>query len=183
MTFGKEVPARDPGGAGTVQRVRDSVDFMRGRADRPLPVAELAARAGVSPSHFFTLFKRLTGRSPLDYFKRLRMRRACDLMESGEVSVREASVALGYDDPFYFSRVFKAVCGVAPSDYRALPDGEKRRVRRCGLDAPPEVNGRHSAPPLPSLAAPRTQPARRVSQPNPQPPTTRLTKFQNYCAA
>jgi AraC-like DNA-binding protein len=91
---------------------------MEQNVNRPLQVAALAAQARLSPSHFFALFKRHTGCPPMDYFTRLRMRRACRLLASTSASVKEAAAALGYDDPFYFSRVFKAVNKVAPSVYR-----------------------------------------------------------------
>ena len=88
--------------------------------NKPLPVARLAALANISPSHFFALFKRHTGCAPIDYFIRLRMRRACDLLGTTSLSVKEVAAVLGYDDQFYFSRVFKSVNRVAPSEYRAL---------------------------------------------------------------
>jgi transcriptional regulator GlxA family with amidase domain len=94
---------------------------MRENVNKPLQVATLAAFANVSPSHFFALFKQLTGRPPMDYFTRLRMRHACWLLDSTRASVKEVAAALGYDDPFYFSRVFKAVNHVPPSRYRTSP--------------------------------------------------------------
>jgi AraC-like DNA-binding protein len=93
---------------------------MMQHLNKPLPVARLAALANISPSHFFALFKRHTGCAPIDYFIRLRMRRACDLLGTTSLSVKEVAAVLGYDDQFYFSRVFKSVNGVAPSEYRAL---------------------------------------------------------------
>lgn len=118
MTFWKTISVPDDGVAPRIQR---SIDYMRAHLNRPLQVAELAAQAGCSASHYFTLFKRAVGCPPLDYFTRLRMQHACELLEQGGLSVKAAAARLGYDDPFYFSRVFKATCGVAPRDYRALP--------------------------------------------------------------
>ncbi|HXC99652.1 MAG TPA: helix-turn-helix transcriptional regulator, partial [Verrucomicrobiae bacterium] len=62
--------------------------------------------------------KQRTGCAPMDYFTRLRMRHACRLLSSGSASVKEVAAALGYGDPFYFSRVFKSVNKVPPSKYR-----------------------------------------------------------------
>jgi AraC-like DNA-binding protein len=120
MTFWKTISVPD-GSDGVAPRIQRSIDYMRAHLNRPLQVAELAAQAGCSASHYFTLFKRAVGCPPLDYFTRLRMRHACELLEQGGLSVKAAAARLGYDDPFYFSRVFKATCGVAPRDYRALP--------------------------------------------------------------
>ena len=100
-------------------RIEQSVAYMAQHLDRPLQVATLAARANISPSHFFALFKRRIGSAPMDYFTRLRMERACQLLETTSLSVKEVAAELGYEDPFYFSRVFKSVNQLAPSDYRA----------------------------------------------------------------
>ncbi|MFO1476444.1 MAG: AraC family transcriptional regulator [Verrucomicrobiota bacterium] len=101
-----------------VGRIEQSIDYMRRHLNEPLPVAKLAAVANVSPSHFFALFKRRTGCTPIDYFIRLRMEHASRLLERTGLNVKEVASALGYDDPFYFSRTFKSVHRVAPSDFR-----------------------------------------------------------------
>lgn len=106
------------GATDAVCRIEQSVAYMAQHLDRPLQVATLAAQANISPSHFFALFKRRIGSAPMDYFTRLRMRRACRLLHETNLSVKEVASKLGYDDPFYFSRVFKSVNQMAPSDYR-----------------------------------------------------------------
>lgn len=100
-------------------KIERTVAHMNQHLNKPLQVAALAALAGMSPSHFTALFKRQTGCPPIDYFIRLRMRRACRLLEETALSVKEVAAALGYDDPFYFSRLFKAVNHTAPTEYRA----------------------------------------------------------------
>ena len=102
-----------------IRRIEQSVAYMAQHLDRPLQVATLAAHVNISPSHFFAVFKRRVGSAPMDYFTRLRMQRARRLLEGSSLSVKEIAGKLGYDDPFYFSRVFKSVNGVAPSDYRS----------------------------------------------------------------
>ena len=102
----------------TAGKIEYCIAYMVAHIDQPMQVATLAALANVSLSHFFALFKQRTGCPPMDYFTRLRMRHACRLLGSGSASVKEVAAALGYDDPFYFSRVFKSVNHVAPSKYR-----------------------------------------------------------------
>jgi transcriptional regulator GlxA family with amidase domain len=106
-------------GPESAARIEQSVAYMSQHLNRPLQVATLAARVSISPSHFFALFKRRIGLAPMDYFTRLRMERAGQLLETTSLSVKEVAAELGYDDPFYFSRVFKSVHQLAPSDYRA----------------------------------------------------------------
>jgi AraC-like DNA-binding protein len=69
------------------------------------------------------------GCPPMDYFTRLRMRRACELFDSTSASVKEVAAMLGYDDPFYFSRVFKSVLAIAPVRYRNLQPELRREAR------------------------------------------------------
>jgi len=116
-----------------VRKIEESIAYMLRHLDAPLQVATLAARANISPSHFFALFKRQIGCAPIDYFIRLRMQEACRLLDATRLSVKEVAAALGYDDPFYFSRIFKSVNQVAPSEYRLLKNGAKEAVRSCGI--------------------------------------------------
>lgn len=102
----------------TALRIEQSIAYMEQHLNRPLHVAVFAFQAGFTTSYFYAAFKRRTGYSPLDYFTRLRMMRACQLLESPLLNVKEVASQLGYRDPLYFSRVFKSVNGVAPSDYR-----------------------------------------------------------------
>lgn len=119
-------PTSDANSRGKIDRC---LAFMEQNVNRPLQVAALAAQASVSPSHFFALFKQRMGCPPMDYFTRLRMLRACQIFDSTDASVKEVSAMMGYDDPFYFSRVFKSVSAMAPVHYRNLEPGPKREVR------------------------------------------------------
>ena len=111
-------PACAPVSADSFQRIAQTVSYMNEHLNQPLQAAQLAALAHVSLSHYFALFKRCVGCAPIDFFIRLRMRRAAHLLETTTLNIKEIAAALGYDDPFYFSRVFKLVNGIAPSDYR-----------------------------------------------------------------
>jgi AraC-like DNA-binding protein len=113
-------PASDSVDTNAAQKVRQSIVYMRQRLNRPLQVAVLAASVNISQSHYFAIFKRFTGSTPIDYFIQLRMQQACQLLKTTSASVKEVAGSLGYDDPFYFSRVFRSVHGVAPSEYRVL---------------------------------------------------------------
>jgi transcriptional regulator GlxA family with amidase domain len=102
----------------SLRKVEQSIAYMQQNMGKPLQVATLAALVNVSPSHFFTLFKQHTGSSPIDYFIRLRMSHAGRLLKSTTARVKEIAAALGYDDQFYFSRLFKAIHNLPPSKYR-----------------------------------------------------------------
>lgn len=118
--------------AGVIER---SIAYMTQHLNQPLRVAELAAQVSVSPSYFFALFKRRMGSAPIDYFTHLRMHYARRLLSESFASVKEVAAEVGYDDPFYFSRVFKAVHGVPPSRYliAKLEEGNDTGT----MDSPP----------------------------------------------
>ena len=107
-----------------LESVRGTVDFMRQNLSRRLAVADLARVAGLSPPHYTALFRRLFGFPPLAFFLRMKIQEACRLLVNGVTPVREISDALGFEDPYYFSRFFKKITRLAPAHYR-----EAKRLR------------------------------------------------------
>ena len=103
--------------------IESSLIFLRANIDRSLSLAEMAAHAGLSESHFSRIFKEQTGHAPLDYFILLKMQHASTLLALTSLPVREVATQLGYGDPYYFSRLFKKVLGVSPRAYRDAPKG------------------------------------------------------------
>jgi AraC family transcriptional regulator of arabinose operon len=114
---------RTGGPAGRDDAVRQAQQYLREHVSARVSVAELAALAQLSPSHFAALFRRATGFGVLQYQTRLRMSRARELLDTTDQAVAEIARALGYADPFYFSRQFRAVHGVSPSGYRVQHKG------------------------------------------------------------
>jgi AraC-like DNA-binding protein len=112
--------AREPHteSADTDLRIDQSVAFLELHCERDIDLKKLARLAGLSPSRYSALFKSRTGHSPMNYLTRLRMHRAAGLLETTNESVKSISATVGYRDQLYFSRVFRAVHNVAPSDYR-----------------------------------------------------------------
>ncbi|MDN7123529.1 helix-turn-helix transcriptional regulator [Pseudidiomarina terrestris] len=92
--------------------------FMQDNSHRNLDLADIAQVAGLSRFHFAKKFKAVTGTSPMRYFNELKIKLACQQLDSSTDSVRTIAQSLGFDDPYYFSRLFKKVMGIAPSTYR-----------------------------------------------------------------
>ena len=81
-------------------------------------VAELAESYGMSEGHFIRQFKSYTGQTPLEYRAFKKIETAKSLLAGTDLSITDISASLGFDDPLYFSRVFKRQTGVSPREYR-----------------------------------------------------------------
>jgi AraC-like DNA-binding protein len=83
----------------------------------PLTLAGIAAAGGCSPATAERLFVRHTGLSALAWVREQRMRAAAQLLRTTGLRVNEVARQVGYSDPLYFSRVFRAAHAVPPSRY------------------------------------------------------------------
>jgi AraC-like DNA-binding protein len=110
-------------GAPRVSAVGQAQEYLRQHVTERVSVDELAAMARLSPSHFATRFRRETGVTPLRYQTQLRMARARELLDTTDSPVGLVADRVGYADPFYFARQFKAVHGVSPTAYRSQRKG------------------------------------------------------------
>lgn len=77
-------------------------------------VAELARRCHLDPAYLSRLFQRFSAERPLQLLTRLKTQHAADLIVRRGFSVKAAGEAVGFPDPYHFSRVFKRVHGVSP---------------------------------------------------------------------
>jgi AraC-like DNA-binding protein len=96
------------------QRSRVALVFSENLKANPT-VAELAGSAGMSPRQFTLLCRRLFGESPARFLLRFKLRRAEEMLRYRGLRVKEVSEALGFSNPFHFSRVFKRTLGRPPS--------------------------------------------------------------------
>lgn len=95
-----------------------SIHFMTENLDKSLTLAEMATSANYSVPHFSAVFKQETGYSPMDYFIRLKIQRACQFLNLTDIPVKLIAGKLGFQDPYYFSRLFRKIMGESPLGYR-----------------------------------------------------------------
>lgn len=79
---------------------------------------KLAYIENLSKSRYSALFTEIMGTSPINYIIDLRINTAADLLTNSNRSISEISKYVGYEDPFYFSRLFKSRTGISPVAYR-----------------------------------------------------------------
>ncbi|MGB0468436.1 MAG: AraC family ligand binding domain-containing protein [Pontibacterium sp.] len=104
----------------------DSLDIekvhslMQARVHEQLDLDTLAASVNLSKYHFIKKYKELTTSTPISHFIHLKIERACHLLDTTRNSISEIAFAVGYEDAYYFSRIFKKSMGVSPSQYRNM---------------------------------------------------------------
>ncbi len=95
------------------------VDLMEKNMDNgELVVDDLVQELAVSRSVFFKKLKTLTGLAPIEFIKEMRIKRAVQLIETGEYSMTQIAYMVGINDPRYFSKCFKQKMGMTPTEYR-----------------------------------------------------------------
>lgn len=101
-----------------VRRLRAEAAYIYAHYSEAVDFNACAARCCLSRSRFSHLFAELMGEPPHRYQQRLRMEQARELLAYSTLSVGEIAAQLGYDDPLYFSRLFRRTVGQTPSEFR-----------------------------------------------------------------
>ncbi len=98
--------------------IESSINYMRSNITQQLDLHDFAGQANMSVPHYSRVFKAKTDTSPIDYFIRLKIQLACQHLASGDKSIKQTAHALGYNDQFYFSRIFKKIMSISPLQYQ-----------------------------------------------------------------
>lgn len=93
----------------------------------PISVKRLASEAGYTEVHFISLFRLYFGATPKQYITFLRLNKACRLLKTTKFSVCHIAHLCGYDDEFYFIRLFRKRQSLSPLAYRRSV--EDRRLK------------------------------------------------------
>lgn len=83
--------------------------------NKSFSLSELTDMSGISESHFRSLFRTIIGYAPVEYQHRIKVHKAKDMLLSGDCNVSEAAERVGFQDIYYFSKVFKKITGISPS--------------------------------------------------------------------
>jgi len=105
--------------------IESVIEHIRLHPEHPMSLTEAVKISGRSASTVSRLFKKITGQSFKQYQTAFRLQRAAELLESmPNRPVAEIAKAVGFEDPFYFSRQFHKHAGASPSDYRSSKKGK-----------------------------------------------------------
>jgi two-component system response regulator YesN len=99
--------------------VRKVETFLNDNYQSPITIHDIARMVNFHPGYVSKIFKSVVGVSPMEYLTNQRINKAKELMRtSPELTLKEIADMVGYSNPFYFSRIFKLVTGMSPSEYK-----------------------------------------------------------------
>jgi two-component system response regulator YesN len=110
--------------AGLVHQAKAYIDNHF--TDPDLSLNKVAAQVNLSASHFSTVFSHETGETFRDYLTRIRIDRAKELLRTTSLKSFEVAYQSGYNDPHYFSHIFRKNTGFSPQQYRLQPHSREK---------------------------------------------------------
>lgn len=98
--------------------LQQALDYMKTRLHENIKISEIASHIGIDRSYLSNIFKSTLELSPQEYLMTLRMDRAAELLENTDDKITSIASAVGYSDPLTFTKMFKRIKGMSPSNWR-----------------------------------------------------------------
>jgi len=98
--------------------IKRAKNYIKENYSKPITLEDVAREIHVSPQYLSKLFKEETGENFIEHLTAIRIRNAKSLLEADNLSVKEICYSIGYSDPNYFSRIFKKIVGLTPTEYK-----------------------------------------------------------------
>lgn len=100
------------------QKIQQAVAYIRENFDKDLNMAVVSNHISMNYSLFSYVFKQYTGSNFVNFLKDIRIEEAKRLLEETDMKVIDISMKVGYENEKHFMKIFKAACGVSPTEYR-----------------------------------------------------------------
>ena len=110
--------------SGNSEIIRLAIRNINENYKNKISLNTVAGHLHTNPSYLSTLFKNETGITFTDYLNKIRVDRSCELLIGSNLNLVDISKEVGYDDPSYYSKVFKKLRGVTPKGYRNASAGK-----------------------------------------------------------
>jgi AraC family transcriptional regulator len=103
-------------------KILNAISYIQLNLHQELSVANLAEKANQHADYFSRLFQQYTGERPLKYIHEKRIERAQYLMVTTQMTYAEIAIQTGFENIFYFSKIFKKITGMSPGNYKKQID-------------------------------------------------------------
>ena len=107
----------------SLKRFETVISLMENHYAETIRLEELAALVNLSTCHFCRTFKQITGRTTTEYLNGVRLRKAAAFLENSDLNITEIAFTCGFESSNYFSRLFRGLYGVSPTEFRESRDG------------------------------------------------------------
>jgi YesN/AraC family two-component response regulator len=94
------------------------VNYIKANFNQEMYLKDLANKFHINQFYCCELFKKHIGKTFSEFVASLRTEKACEMMMSKEISIEKIAEMVGYNDYYYFNKVFKKYCGMPPAKYR-----------------------------------------------------------------
>lgn len=98
--------------------ISKATHYMYENIERKLTLRNIADYLKYSEAHIYRLFLKETKYTPINYFNHLKIERSCQLLRNTNMKINQIAFKMGFEDPYYFSRLFKKSVGMSPKVYR-----------------------------------------------------------------
>ncbi|MBI9011324.1 MAG: response regulator [Clostridiales bacterium] len=100
------------------QVVTDAIDYIKNHYSDDIRLKDVAEEVSISPHYFSKIFKDEMGLNFIDYLTDHRLNKAKVMLKENNESIKNIAYSIGYNDPNYFSRLFKKIVGMTPKEYQ-----------------------------------------------------------------
>lgn len=114
----KKIAANAPNERNMDANIQNIMEQMHSGCNKQWNIEDMAKQCGLSPNRFMHKFKLQTGLPAMEYLIKIRIDKAKDLLLNSSLCIKEISDIIGYENPLYFSRLFRKMEGISPREYR-----------------------------------------------------------------
>lgn len=100
--------------------ITEALQYIEMNYSRNITISTLSKTVGLNRSYLTSIFKSVLGMTLQEYLIEYRIRKACELLPNNDLSIGNISRSVGYTDPLHFSKIFRQIKGITPSEYRNI---------------------------------------------------------------
>lgn len=109
--------------------ITEIINYVENNYTQKITLKMLATKFGINESYLSRMFKNQTGKNLIYYVNEKKMHKARELLGNPHMMIKEAAYAVGYDDQFYFNKLFKRFFQVSPTEFRRRIQAQKQEER------------------------------------------------------